>query len=105
MICDKIIENDTQQHYYQGALLTDPTAFFQQVGVEIKDLNLIGINIPMFFLAGDLNSIVFKSENSVEIELILTHYACRMLKIKKGSQDLEGKRRQIENKELLTNEN
>ena len=28
----------------------------------------MGIDIPMLFMIGDLNSIVFKSENSVEME-------------------------------------
>ena len=38
----------------------------------------MGIDIPMFFMAGDLNSIVFKSENSVEMEKITWYFAVRI---------------------------
>ena len=34
----------------------------------------MGICIPIFFMAGDLNSIVFKSENSVGIEKITLYF-------------------------------
>ena len=34
----------------------------------------MGINEPIFFMAGDLNSIVFKSENSVGIEKITLYF-------------------------------
>ena len=34
----------------------------------------MGIDIPMFFMAGDLNSIVFKSENSVGMEKITLYF-------------------------------
>ena len=51
-------------------LLTDPVGSLQPVGIKITDENSMGMNIPMFFMAGDLNSIVFKSENSVGMEKI-----------------------------------
>ena len=34
----------------------------------------MGINIPMFFIAGDLNSIVFKSENPVGVKKITLYF-------------------------------
>ena len=47
---------------FRYLLLTDPVGFFQPVGVKIKNRNSIwGIDIPMFFMAGDLNSIDFNS--------------------------------------------
>ena len=38
----------------------------------------MGICIPIFFMAGDLNSIVFKSENSVGSEKITRYFAVRI---------------------------
>ena len=34
----------------------------------------MGMDIPMFLMAGDLNSIVFKSENSVGMEKITLYF-------------------------------
>ena len=34
----------------------------------------MGIDIPIFFMAGDLNSIVFESENSVGMEEITLYF-------------------------------
>ena len=37
----------------------------------------MGIDIPIFFMAGDLYSIVFESENSVGIEKITLYFVVR----------------------------
>ena len=38
----------------------------------------MGIDMPMFFMAEDLNSIVLKSENSVGMEKITLYFAVRI---------------------------
>ena len=38
----------------------------------------MGIEIPFFFMAGDLNSIVFKSENSVGMEKRTLYFTVRI---------------------------
>ena len=55
-------------------LLTDPVGFLQPVGIKITDENSMGMDIPKFFMAGDLNSIVFKPEHSMGIEKITLYF-------------------------------